>query len=55
MENILNESNQLYDELKRQKANIENTYEQLKYDYKKEKKKSESELINKNKLWKIHI
>ena len=50
LENKLNESNQLYDELKRQKENIENSYEQLKYDYKKEKKKSEFELINKNKF-----
>ena len=45
----LNETKNLYDDLRRQKENLENNYDQLRFDYKNDMKKAEINSINKNK------
>jgi hypothetical protein len=37
----LNETKNLYDDLRRQKENLENNYDQLRFDYKNDMKKAE--------------
>ena len=49
LENKLNETNILYEDLKKEKNNLENNYDQLKFDYKTDMKKVELDSINKNK------
>ena len=41
LENKLNETNILYEDLKKEKNNLENNYDQLKFDYKTDMKKVE--------------
>ena len=49
LEKRLNETKTLYDDLRRQKENLESNYEQLRYDYKNDMKKAELNSICKNK------
>ena len=49
LEKRLNETKTLYDDLRRQKDNLESNYEQLRYDYKNDMKKAELNSICKNK------
>ena len=48
LENRLNENNILYEDLKKQKDNLESNYDQLKFDYQNDMKKLELNSINKN-------
>ena len=41
----LNETKNLYDDLRRQKENLENNYDQLRFDYKNDMKKAEMSSI----------
>ena len=49
LEKRLNETKTLYDDLRRQKENLESNYEQLRYDYKNDMKKAKLNSICKNK------
>ena len=45
----LNETKALYEDLRRQKENLENNYDQLRFDYKNDMKKAQMNSLNKNK------